>query len=158
MSLPRMTRQLHVYQKWPWIYLHVHILSCIGTPVCSACLKELPRELRSLSDVVCRRAEHSKYFKQGFRWMTPSPSDTIIRPTPFNVFHMSQRGQKYRNNHNYQSCDRRRQGYSKNDCIFPHSHIEEQWWNQWQETGIDEIALTHVGKQLYIRSRNGAFI
>ena len=131
--------------------------SCIGTPVCSVCLRELPEELRSLSKVVCRRAEHSKYFKQGFCWMTPSPSNAIIRPTPFNVFHMSQRGQKYRNNHTYQSCDRSRKGYSKDECIFPHSQVEEQWWNQWQEKSIDEIALTRVGKQLYIKSRNGMF-
>ena len=43
-------------------------------------------------------------------------------------------------------------------CIFPHSTVEEQWWNKWQEKGIDELALTQVAKQFYIRSRDGALL
>ena len=125
------------------------ITSYIDThTVCSVCLDELPEELKSLSAVVCQGVEHS--FKKGFRWLTPL--NTIIRPTPFNVFKMFERGQRYRNNHSYQSCD----WSSKDECVFPHSSIEERWWNQWQEKCIDEIALTNVGKQFYIRSRDGA--
>ena len=133
----------------------VYFTSFVDThTVCSNCLAELPGELRSLSAVVCRGADHS--FKRGFRWLTPS--NAIVRPTPFNVFKMSQRQQRYRYNHSYQECNARRKGYSRNRCIFPHSQVEEQWWNKWQEKGIDELSLTRLGKQFFITSRNGVLL
>ena len=150
--LPRNTKSLYVHHCYNLI-----ISSFIDThSVCSVCLAELPEELRRLSAVVCQRDAHSTNFKRGFRWLTPL--NAIVRPTPFNVFRMSERRQRYRNNHSYQSCNARRKGFSRNMCIFPHSTVEEQWWNKWQEKGIDELALTQVAKQFYIKSRNGVLL
>ena len=115
--------------------------------MCSVCLKNLPENLTNLSMAVCRKVEHSKFFNQGFQWLTPSTS--ILRPTPYNVFRMSKGEQKYRNNHDYQSCYWRPQ----HECIFPHNRVEEKWWNWWQERHIDETSLTAVGKMFYIKFR-----
>ena len=119
--------------------------------MCSVCLKNMPKNLADLSTAVCRRVEHSKFFNQGFRWLTPST--TILRPTPYNVFRMSERGLTYRNNHDYQSCH----WIPWYECIFPHNQVEEKWWNLWQERHIDENSLTDVGKMFYIQFRESMY-
>ena len=119
--------------------------------MCSICLKNLPKNLTDLSTAVCRRVEHSKFFKQGFQWLTPSTS--ILRPTPYNVFKMSQKGQTYCNNHDYQSCH----WIPWYECIFPHNQVEEMWWNQWQKKHINENSLTDVGKMFYIQFRESMY-